>query len=104
MSQRKPTQHELDCALVRSVLNAAPTLKPEALDAFVRIVRRSTRTSVRGKDYILHIQDAGDVLGVYCGRYRDKVNSVTLKDAKDLDSEQWCKRCVARIKKEQTLP
>lgn len=106
MRQRKPTQHELDCRLVRSFL-VAHSFKTEAavLDAFARIERRATRTSVKGKDYVVHILEPrpSGIAITYCGRRAESVNSAARAQARDLLSEQWCKRCVARIQKEKTL-
>lgn len=103
MTQRKPTPHERDCQLVRSFL-VARVFKTEGavLEAFARIERRGVRTSVKGKDYVVHILEprpAGIVI-TYCGRRAEIVNSAARAQARDLLSEQWCKRCVARIEKE----
>lgn len=104
MRQRKPAQHELDCQLVRSFL-VAHAFKTEAavLDAFARIERRATRTSVAGKGYVLHVVDSP--YRTYCGRRLVDVNAIEKAEAiKDIDSGQWCLRCVARIQKEKTIP
>lgn len=104
MRQRKPTQYELDCQIVRGFLVAhAFKAEGEVLDAFARIERRATRTSVSGKDYVVHIEEPARPHMTYCGRKTAGVNAADRGEARDLDSEQWCQRCIARIKKEETL-
>lgn len=104
MKPRKPTPHELNCQLVRGFLVARVfKTEGEVLDAFARIERRATRTSVKGRDYLVHIEEPARTHLVYCGRKTVTVNSTGRSEARDLLSEQWCKRCVARIQKEKTL-
>lgn len=103
--ERSPTQHEIDCQIVRNFLDITAGKTERVRESFARIERRAPRTSVSGRDYIMHVQENDGYLRVYCGRPIATVNSVKLADAKaDIDSEQWCRRCVARIKKDKTLP
>lgn len=105
MRPRKLSAFEVDCQTVRSFL-VARVFKTETavLDAFARIERRGARTRVAGKDHVLHIQESEGYMRVYCGRRSDLVNTVMRSEATDLSSEQWCKRCVARIEKEAGIP
>lgn len=94
----------LSPALCRRCVNlfVARVFKTEGavLEAFARIERRATRTSVAGKDYVVHIEEPARPHMTYCGRKTATVNSTGRSEARDLLSEQWCKRCVARIEKE----
>jgi hypothetical protein len=104
MSRPRVTQHEIDCQIVRNFLDITAGKTERVRESFARIELRARRTSVSGRDYIMHVRETDGYLRVYCGRLIAKVNSVKLTDARaDIDSEQWCQRCVARIKKEKTL-
>lgn len=105
MSRPRVTQHEIDCQIVRNFLDVHAGKTERVRESFARIELRARRTSVSGRDYIMHVQENDGYVRVYCGRAVAKVNSVMLADAqKDLADEQWCQRCVARIKKDKTLP
>lgn len=106
MKKRPPTQHEQDCTLLLDyIIKRTPqTAKDtDALLAFTRLERRAGRTSVNGKNHVLHVEERS-WSRAYCGRPKAHVNTTLLAEAeKDLDSDQWCRLCVARIKKEKNL-
>jgi hypothetical protein len=107
MKERKRTRHEQDCSLVRITLTnhtyTSAAERSQVTLAWARIERRAMRTSPAGKNYICHTIMTGRL--TYCGRSSNGLNSVAKATVlKNLDSEEWCKHCVACIKKEQTLP
>lgn len=116
MSQRKPTRHDRDCQLVIDyIISRGPQKKRDlpALRAFERIMRRAKRATqfahrhswLEERDRALHVEEYGfPRTRVYCGRLKKDVDYVPLYEVDSFKDEQWCKRCVARIKKEETLP
>lgn len=55
---------------------------------------RDHKTSVRGTDYVLHLDRPGYPNHVWCGRKRVDVNRADLKDGDAVGTEEHCRMCI----------
>ena len=95
------TQYDIDCQIVRNFLDvhASGERAQTVRDSFERIVR--PRPTI-GDQYRVHVQDdSPGSTRLHCGRPRQYANCVQERSVKDYDSDQWCKHCIARLKKEE---